>query len=425
MRVRPRAVHAPLVLAVVFATSLLAPGAAAETAGGWRQVGGGRGHAGAPTGSTVFDSSNVADLRPAWTRTLEGPSDVSVVGERVYLVNLTTDRSFGLRLVALDARTGSNVWRSSLLPVGQPAQPVVVGGRVFVAIQLDAFHARLFVFSVGPCAGHPCDPLWSASWQIFEDDAGNPIGDEQITVAGGYVYAQSSLALLAFDARGCGAFTCDPVWSAPYPDNDVKVGPPAVGHGTVFVTIWINAPHRTGVQLRAFDAHGCGSSTCPFLWKAWGSATTPLVTRSIVIGRNQPELTAFDAGGCGASHCPSLWSASTQVSFASDGAIGDESVLMASGELSAFPLAGCAAAIDCPPSWTSDFVAAHDVSITNDVAFVFTTLGLQVYPVNGCGEAVCSPIVTIDVDSDSQAAIAPEVIVTRRFTTLTGLRLPN
>jgi outer membrane protein assembly factor BamB len=67
--------------------------------------------------------------------------------------------------------------------------------------------------------------VWSAS------TAGSPF---QPAVAGGVVFTASTTGnLRAFDATGCGASTCDPLWSAS--TGSAITGAPAVSGGRLFI----------------------------------------------------------------------------------------------------------------------------------------------------------------------------------------------
>jgi outer membrane protein assembly factor BamB len=96
------------------------------------------------------------------------------------------------------------------------------------------------------------------------------------------------------------------LWTADVPEG---VGTaPALAEGTLYV------PNRTG-SLWAFDATGCGSSTCDPLWSTTEvSAMTvqPAVAAGVVFtGSADGSVHAFDATGCGGSTCDPRWSHAT------------------------------------------------------------------------------------------------------------------
>lgn len=78
---------------------------------------------------------------------------------------------------------------------------------------------------------------------------------------------QHTGSLTAFSLDGCGAATCQPVWSATVsgPDGDL-----AVTAARVYVT--------SGATLPVFDADGCGAPTCAPLWSQDQGAVVGPVT---------------------------------------------------------------------------------------------------------------------------------------------------
>jgi outer membrane protein assembly factor BamB len=123
------------------------------------------------------------------------------------------------------------------------------------------------------------------------------------------VYLGSQHDLAAFDAGGCGAKSCEPVWHAPN-ENEFYGGSPAVTHARVYIGL------ETG--LAAFDATGCGAAACDPLWTGFGSGfqaavlSSPTVANGVVYaGRNTGEVLAWKAGGCGSSFCTEIWKGST------------------------------------------------------------------------------------------------------------------
>jgi outer membrane protein assembly factor BamB len=116
----------------------------------------------------------------------------------------------------------------------------------------------------------------------------------------------SQHALSAFDAEGCGAATCSPLWQAV--DNlEFFNGSPAIARGRVYV------PLENGVAVYA--AAGCGEDRCDALWTLFGSGqqaavlSSPTVANGVVYaGRNTGEVLAWPAGPCGSFVCNQIWS---------------------------------------------------------------------------------------------------------------------
>lgn len=100
--------------------------------------------------------------------------------------------------------------------------------------------------------------------------------------------------LRAFPADGCGAPTCEPLWSGELGFEPDSVLQPAVAGGVVFVA-------GLQGQLAAFDASGCGTPTCAPLWTASvGSRITgsPAVNNGqLYVGTSDGRLVAFGVHG--------------------------------------------------------------------------------------------------------------------------------
>jgi outer membrane protein assembly factor BamB len=71
--------------------------------------------------------------------------------------------------------------------------------------------------------------------------------------------------LLALPANGCGAATCDPLWTAKLANGAFTT--PAVAGGLVFISSTGSLDNGLGT-LYAFKAAGCGRPTCRPVWTA-------------------------------------------------------------------------------------------------------------------------------------------------------------
>ena len=95
----------------------------------------------------------------------------------------------------------------------------------------------------------------------------------EVAVANGTVYVASvdpagaGGILQAFDADGCGNTTCEPIWEGSF--DGAAVGAPVVGGGVVYVP--------DGNSIVAFAAAGCENTTCPPLTDVGVSGTGRLV----------------------------------------------------------------------------------------------------------------------------------------------------
>ena len=75
--------------------------------------------------------------------------------------------------------------------------------------------------------------------------------------------------------------------------------------GVVFIGSWDH-------KLYAFNAAGCGTSSCPPLWTSTATGSiiesSPAVAGGVVfIGSDDGSLYAFDETGCGSPPCSPLW----------------------------------------------------------------------------------------------------------------------
>jgi outer membrane protein assembly factor BamB len=146
------------------------------------------------------------------------------------------------------------------------------------------------------CGTLTCRPLWTAQ-------VGVSVFGSSSAVANGVAYIPSfnesdgsSSKLYAFNAAGCGAPVCQPLWTAPA--GDFVQSSPAIANGFVYL--------GSGDDLLyAFAAGGCGHSTCNYLWRgeAVGAqaamVTAPAVANGLVyIGEMNGMVEVFDASGC-------------------------------------------------------------------------------------------------------------------------------
>jgi outer membrane protein assembly factor BamB len=193
----------------------------------------------------------------------------------------------GFGIAAWDLSNDSFLFRTEGGAAAFPAL-AVDSGRVFEqrAGELRVFDAT----GTTNCSGSPkvCTPLWTAT------ASGSPAVDA------GTVYVGAD----AFDASGCGAPTCSPIWSAVVggPAGSVAHASPAVAEGVLYLG-------SSDENLYAFDASGCGAPTCAPLWTAGtgGVVRSPTVANGVVyVGSDNGKLRAFDASGCAIPKC-ALW----------------------------------------------------------------------------------------------------------------------
>jgi outer membrane protein assembly factor BamB len=292
-------------------------------------------------------------------------------------------------------------WQAQLGQLVQSSSPAVVNGVVYIG----STDGRLWAYPADGCGQDLCTvPLWSSTSlaQILSSP----------TVSHGIVYVGSQTdlnsndgKLNAFDANGCGAPTCAPLWQGLAGTESILDSSPAVAKGRVFIGAFDG-------KLYAFDANGCGAPTCEPLWTGTTGGTiesTPTVVKGVVyIGSDDGNLYAFDAAGCGASDCDPLWTGALGgPAFSSTPAFFKGKVYIgADHSLSAFDANGCGSPT-CDPLWqavdTSDFFNGSPAISGGRVTIGFAT-GLAVYAAAGCGQPTCDALWT-DFGTGFQAAV--------------------
>lgn len=186
------------------------------------------------------------------------------------------------KLIVLNAQNGTLLWSfadPNNTVTGVPSSPVVDNGLVFINMPGPGSQTTLFAFNANGCGAATCSPLWSAT---------NYGGSEDLAAANGVVYVGSQDDYLyAFNEGGCGSATCAPLWKGQAPRP--VTGAPAVANGVVYATV---QPGTRGAFL-AFNANGCSAATCAPLWSyplAYANTTvtvSPMVANGIVYFYNE------------------------------------------------------------------------------------------------------------------------------------------
>jgi len=208
--------------------------------------------------------------------------------------------------------------------------------------------------------------------------------------------------LYAFNANGCGQSTCNPLWTGVLDNNYSATSSPAVVNRMVYVG---SENHK----LYVFSATGCGQSTCAPVWTATtGGAifSGPLVVNNVVyVASEDHRLYAYNALGCGHSLCPALWTGTTGGALDSAPSFANGVVYVGSqdGKLYAFNASGCGR-LQCNPLWTAQVgvsVFGSSPAAANGVVYIasFTEANgsgskLYAFNANGCSGASCEPLWT-------------------------------
>jgi outer membrane protein assembly factor BamB len=282
-----------------------------------------------------------------------------------------------------------NTWQAQLGDIVFSSSPAVVGGVVYIG----SMDGTLWAYPADGCGADLCEtPLWQSTnlAQIIDSP----------TVADGIVYVGSQTSfdsndglLSAFDARGCGAPVCAPLWQGAAGKESILESSAAVGGGFVYVGAFDG-------RLYAFNARGCGRPLCRPVWTGATGGTiesSPTVIGGVVyIGSDEGKLYAFAAGGCGRAMCAPLWTGDLgSAVFESTPAIANGVVYISSQHaLSAFDAHGCGAPT-CAPLWQAvdeqNFFSGSP-AIAYGRVYAGLESGIAVYAADGCGAAVCPPL---------------------------------
>jgi outer membrane protein assembly factor BamB len=356
------------------------------TSGCWLQVGANGGHTRENPDETTLTPATVAGLHEVWSAPVgNGPTEPMVKGGRVLVGTTSSSRT---AVTAHDLGTGDQLWSTTLFDTGGASGSLVFGAPV--TFLDDALRGAFAAGSESSPQGPVCrsgsvvlDPATGAStassgamtWaraangdvRATIESACPDISSFVLrvtapatswrtaslglittapTVSGRQVFLSRGTTLEAYAAAGCGAATCTPAWTLPFPNG---LGPVIAGaSGALFATsgselvaidrqgfvLWrapLAGPASLAManagtvyaivrstsgppQLAAFDAPGCGQAQCTPLWTSLLPGTgggAPAVAGGVVYTSTSAGVQAFDAAGCGAPLCPALTTVAT------------------------------------------------------------------------------------------------------------------
>jgi outer membrane protein assembly factor BamB len=319
-----------------------------------------------------------------------------------------------------DAFTPGNVknlhvaWRGVFgSNVVDESSPVIANGIAYVA----GFDGKISAFDAAGCGAPTCSPLW-------QGQTGNDITATPAVASGRLLVASADHFLYAFPAAGCGAATCQPLWRGRLGDADVDSSV-AVAGGLAYVGAYNG-------KLYAFRLRGCGAPVCRALWIGITSGkpltSSPAVGHgSVFVSSNNRKMYVFPAGGCGADTCQPSWTAEIGgPAFTTSPTVAGDTVFAIGTldrRLHAFRAGGCGAPT-CEPLWNGD-VGATYVATTPAVSHGMVYVASQgtpdpntegvvsAFPVQGCGEHLCEPAWTgINFASgfESSPAVAGNIV---------------
>lgn len=217
----------------------------------------------------IVPPSAVPSLKLDWTERRHHPVPTPVVAAgKVYAASVGGD------LTAFDHLTGEVVWSVSEPSAQGASSAAVAYGQAYIAFRNE------FVYSFAAATGAP---RWKgrASERILT----TPL------VAEGVVYVTSvDGTLSAFEAAGCGAAVCEPLWTAA---TTTLPSTPAFGYGSIFVA-------ASDGWVYAFAANGCGQAQCapraklPLIGPRHGDPIVSSRRLFVVSSGSHTELTAWD-----------------------------------------------------------------------------------------------------------------------------------
>jgi outer membrane protein assembly factor BamB len=390
-------------------------GAVTLLAGCWTQVGFGPAHRWHNDAETALTAENAATLTERWSAEVRATyvSEPMVSDGRVYVTRANSYPNNNVGARALDARTGATVWDTELVPGGSgvtsyPSAAVLSGGELW------AGGAAVFTLgSIVRCGADfgRLDPSDGTVVATSPDDIYSPAvtaGDVvvQTTTAfgdpdGGFCINGAPLTVTVRDRASLAA-----LWSAPVPGE--QSGPlvpfytlPTVADGRIYVA--------NGSVLAAYALDGCGADTCEPLWSVDVGGTidrsTPVAASG---GRVVVTLTAGQVVAVEGSSGVERWRALLDVSppiappLQIVAAAGDTAYVATAGSgtgqdrLLAYPMAGCGSQL-CAPTWvgTSPLALTSPPTVAGGVVWVGAEGAVLAYDADGCGSSTCAPIANI------------------------------
>lgn len=386
----------------------------------WEQLGHGADNTRFNPKEAAITPDNVGSLSQKWSSPVSGDlSEPIQSGGKIY-TTVSPPTGAG-RVRSYDAKTGALAWDKPVpapTTPGEPGPVVLVGGALWVshggsgASSCSAVLSRLDpangnVLSTETTGAEILGPLvasGSTAAFVTRGGCGQPGNQPQLRVrdtasptaswtfslpagattqapaiGNGTIYVAAENLVYAFDAAGCGAATCTPLWTTPLEVGGSPAlayeGRPVVGSdGTVYVgastqtieSLVFALDAETGAQLWRTDLHsGPGTG-----WQSVALAHDQLYVSDHGDGTRENALEVYAAAGCGEPVCAPTWSASI------DGA----------------PVGG--------------------LTVGGDVLYVglfrSTDRRYAAFDAHGCGAAVCSRLANVAFGTEQpiQAAVA-------------------
>jgi outer membrane protein assembly factor BamB len=342
----------------------------------WQQIGSNGGQTRNNPLENQLTAANVDGLTLQWSTSAPGRLSEPVTDARRVYVTHSVSGTSAIR--AYELATGSLVWDRALPNTGEPFEvtpPVVFSGEDLLVghparpnsgttpcadlRRLDpssgdtiALRTTRMVTSAtvtsGSIVAHMdagiCDPVFLGDHRLVVRDQAtleilwtaklDSLSNVPPTIADGRIYVNQAGTVLAYDAAGCGAPSCPPVWTST--DDGFAVNDPVVAaHGQVYLrrNFRVEVPPNGVFEYGRLEVLDANDGT--LLWQApYSAGTDPgdaggvdeiAATEDrvyVVAGRNQGAdtpfqrvLDAYPASGCGQAECTPEWSAPLDGSF--------------------------------------------------------------------------------------------------------------
>jgi outer membrane protein assembly factor BamB len=326
----------------------------------------------------VLTPSNVPNLTTAWSKSVGAVTSSPAVYNGVVYVGTAFN---GLK--AYNAASGTLLWTGITLNGAQiiGSSPAVANGVVYIA----ATDNKLYAFKAAGCGAATCQPLWTVAIGTNSNDDQSPP-----TVANGVIYVASGGTLDAFSTT-----THALLWSAPSVSDRWA---PAVANGVVYIG---GGGFPAGIV--AFSANGkTGCSGVPLvcapLWTGDADTTaassSPAVVNGVVYAGANSHLYAFSAAGCGAALCQPLWQGTLSHFVTSSPAVANGvAYIVAGGDGTFYAFSTSTHAL----LWTASLPVGGDNSspaVAHGVVYVGGHGSLYAFNAAGCGAATCQPLWT-------------------------------
>jgi outer membrane protein assembly factor BamB len=214
------------------------------------------------------------------------------------------------RLVVRDRATLEILWTAKLDTLSNVA-PTIADGRIYVNQT-----GTVLAYDAAGCGAPSCLPVWTTT--------GDGIAvNDPVVAANGQVYLRRSFRVEVppngvFEYGRLEVLDADdgtPLWQAPYsvgtdPGDAGGVDEIAATSDRIYVVAYRNQGGGTPVQrvLDAYPASGCGQAECTPEWSAPldGSFRRLMIGGDVVYATDDETLVALAADGCGAATCRPL-----------------------------------------------------------------------------------------------------------------------